>query len=78
MVGPRYNFVQPNWKIVPFISGGVGFCFADSNPRQGGLGEDFNFSFEVSTGFKYLITDDWFARLRWSTSTFPTRECRSR
>ena len=25
MVGPRYNFVQPGWVIVPFVEGGVGF-----------------------------------------------------
>ena len=60
MVGPRYNFVQPGWKIVPFVEGGVGIDFADSNPAQGGLGQDFNFSFDVAAGAKYLITSDWF------------------
>jgi opacity protein-like surface antigen len=63
MVGPRYNFVQPGWKIVPFIEGGVGIDFADSKPLQGGLGQDFNFSFDVAAGAKYNITDTWFARL---------------
>ncbi len=63
MVGPRYNFVQPGWKIVPFIEGGVGFGFADSKPQFGGLGQDFNFSFEAAAGAKWLITDDWFLRL---------------
>jgi opacity protein-like surface antigen len=63
MVGPRYNFVQPGWKVIPFISGGVGIGFINSKPQYGGMGEDFNFSFETSAGFKYLITDDWFARL---------------
>ena len=32
MVGPRYNFVQPGWKIVPYVKGGVGIGFADSKP----------------------------------------------
>lgn len=63
MVGPRYNFVQPGWKVIPYIEGGVGFDFADSNPAAGGLGQDFNFTFGAGAGFKYLITDDWFARL---------------
>jgi opacity protein-like surface antigen len=63
MVGPRYNFVQPGWKIVPFIGAGVGIGFINSRPQFGGMGEDFNFSFEVSAGAKYLITDDWFLRL---------------
>jgi opacity protein-like surface antigen len=62
MVGPRYNFVQPGWKIIPFIGAGVGVGFIDSKPQYGGMGEDFNFSFETSAGFKYLISDDWFMR----------------
>ncbi len=63
MVGPRYNFVQPGWKIIPFVEGGVGLGFADSNPQQGGLGQDFNFSFEAAAGARYNINDDFFVRL---------------
>lgn len=63
MVGPRYNFVQPGWALVPFVEGGVGFGFADSNPAAGGLGQDFNFSFEAAVGAKYNISDDFFVRL---------------
>jgi len=63
MVGPRYNFVQPGWKIIPFIGAGVGIGFINSRPQFGGMGEDFNFSFETSAGFKYLISDEWFARV---------------
>jgi len=63
MVGPRYNFVQPGWVIVPYVEGGVGIGFADSNPLQGGLGQDFNFTFEAGAGFKYNICDDFYVRL---------------
>lgn len=63
MVGPRYNFVQPGWKIVPYVEGGVGIGFADSNPTEGGLGQDFNFTFEVGAGAKYNICNDFFVRL---------------
>jgi opacity protein-like surface antigen len=63
VVGPRYNFVQPNWKLIPYVEGGVGFVFADSKPQFGGLGEDFNFTFTVGAGAKYMITDNFFARL---------------
>lgn len=63
MVGPRYNFVQPGWKIIPYVEGGVGFGFANSKPQFGGLGQDFNFSFSAGAGFKYQINCDWFARL---------------
>jgi len=63
LVGPRYNFVQPGWDVIPFIEGGVGFDFADSQPQAGGLGQDFNFSFDVAVGFKYKITEDFYTRL---------------
>jgi len=63
MVGPRYNFVQPGWVIVPYVEGGVGIGFADSNPAAGGLGQDFNFTFEAGAGARYNITDDFFVRL---------------
>jgi len=63
MVGPRYNFVQPGWVIVPYVEGGVGIGFADSNPAAGGLGQDFNFTFEAGAGAKYNITCDFYARL---------------
>lgn len=66
--GPRYNFVQPGWKLVPFVEGTVGFLFADSDPvresngNQRGLGQDFNFVWSVSIGARYDINDDWFVR----------------
>lgn len=63
MAGPRYNFVQPGWKIVPFVEGGVGLGFADSAPQRGGLGQDFNFSFAAAAGVRYDIDCDWFVRL---------------
>jgi hypothetical protein len=67
-VGPRYNFVQPGWKVVPFIGAMVGFGFADTqdypNPAVPyGLGQDFNFKFGVNTGIRYDINKDWFLRL---------------
>jgi lipid A 3-O-deacylase len=63
IVGPRYNFVQPGWKVIPYIEAGVGFVFADAQAERGGLGQDFNFTFTVGAGAKYQITDCWFARL---------------
>ena len=63
MVGPRYNFVQPGWKVIPFISGGVGLGFTNSKPQLNGMGQDFNFSFETSAGIRYNIDEDWFLRL---------------
>lgn len=68
-VGPRYNFVQPGWKVVPFVEGTVGILFADSDPstygdgQHRGLGQDFEFTFGVAAGVRYDITDDWYLRL---------------
>jgi lipid A 3-O-deacylase len=68
-VGPRYNFVQPGWKIVPFVEGTVGILFADSNPTSvdgqysRGLGQDFNFTFGVAAGFRYDLSENWYLRL---------------
>ncbi|MBV9463692.1 MAG: acyloxyacyl hydrolase, partial [Verrucomicrobiae bacterium] len=74
-LGPRYNFVQPGWKIVPFVEGGVGFGFADSQGiteggRQRGLGQDFNFMFSVAGGATYDFARDWFARLAFFYAHF--------
>jgi opacity protein-like surface antigen len=69
-VGPRYNFVQEGWKLIPFIEGGVGMAFADSNSRfrngagdNSGLGQDFNFMFSVIMGAKYDFTDRFYGKL---------------
>jgi hypothetical protein len=66
-LGPRYNFVQPGWKVIPFIDGNVGFAFTDSQgvtTTQGqiGQGQDFCFNFGITLGATYNITDDWFLR----------------
>lgn len=66
MVGPRYNFVQPGWKVIPYVEGTVGVDFADSHgglSNYNGLGQDFNFSFETGAGAKYQINCDWSLRL---------------
>lgn len=66
--GPRYNFVQPGWKWVPFVEGNVGFAFTDSqgvtvDRGQIGQGQDFCFNFGIAMGVRYDITNDWFVRL---------------
>jgi len=66
--GPRYNFVQPGWKFVPFIDGRVGFGFNDSQgitegTKQVGQGQDFSFNFGIAAGTRYDINDSWFLRL---------------
>lgn len=65
--GPRYNFVQPGWRLVPFIGAMVGFGFADTrdypNPAVPyGLGQDFCFEFTINLGVRYDVNDTWYVR----------------
>jgi len=58
LFGPRYNFVQPGWKLVPYIEARVGFGFTDSDDIPAGAqGQDFCFTFSVSSGARYFIND---------------------
>lgn len=88
--GPRYNFVQQGWDIVPFIEGNVGFGFTDSrgytDPVKGpqGQGQDFCFNFGIGLGFRYDISPSWFMRVAGNYTHFsngglsePTRKNRS-
>lgn len=58
--GLRHVFVQPGWRIQPYISGGVGAGFIDSTDafRQG-QGQDFTFNILTQAGFDYLVNDHW-------------------
>ena len=59
-VGFRYNFVQPHWRFVPYISGGVGAGGIDSHPEvPGGQGQDFTFNILSAAGVSYIVNDHW-------------------
>jgi opacity protein-like surface antigen len=59
-MGFRYNFVQPNWRFVPYISGGVGAGGIDSHPEvPGGQGQDFTFNILSAAGVSYIVNDHW-------------------
>ncbi|MFQ3670575.1 MAG: acyloxyacyl hydrolase [Verrucomicrobiia bacterium] len=57
--GPRYNFVQPGSRWIPYIESRVGFCFTNSGTVRDAQGQDFCFTFFVGTGVRYLIDDHW-------------------
>ena len=61
LTGARYNFVQPNWRIAPYLElrGGLGFTDAKQpeekrhhQPRVG-QGQDFTFTFIMGGGMRY-------------------------
>ena len=58
--GPRYSFVQPYSRLVPYISAGVGFGWIDSHPNiSGAQGQDFTFNILTAVGLSYEMNDHW-------------------
>jgi hypothetical protein len=63
-VGPtalvRYNFVQPDWKVVPYIQGGAGIVLTDAyeEENQKAIGQFVEFTPQASAGARILVTDN--------------------
>jgi lipid A 3-O-deacylase len=53
----RYNFVQPGWRLVPFVEGGAGLTSMDIPHRYDG--KDFNFNLELGGGARFFVTEHW-------------------
>lgn len=69
LIGLRYNFVQPNWRLVPYLElrGGLGWTDAQqpnevAHGKPGiGQGQDFTFTFMMGGGFRYDFNPTWSA-----------------
>ncbi len=58
--GMRYNFVQPGSRWSPYVSGGLGLGWIDSNAAVGGTqGQDFTFNILGAAGISYRLNDQW-------------------
>lgn len=58
--GMRYNFVPRNSRWNPYISGGLGLVWIDSNAAVGGSqGQDFTFNILSAVGVAYRVNDRW-------------------
>lgn len=58
--GLRYNFVPPNSRWSPYISGGVGLGWIDSNAAVGGSqGQDFTYNILAAVGLSYRLNERW-------------------
>ena len=57
----RYNFVQPDWDLVPYIQGGVGIVYNDvyKDNTQQAIGQAIEFTPQCSIGVHYLIDNNW-------------------
>lgn len=59
-VGLRYNFLHPESRITPYVSGGVGLGWIDSHANvDGSQGQDFTFNCLAALGLSYRITNKW-------------------
>ena len=58
--GLRYNFVRPHSRWSPYVSGGVGLGWIDSNAAVGGSqGQDFTFNILAAVGLSYRVNERW-------------------
>lgn len=59
--GFRYNFIQPGWRLQPFVSGGVGLGAVDATKEYtaGALGQNFTFNIQSTIGAAYKLDDHW-------------------
>lgn len=57
-VGLRYNFANPGARLVPYISGGIGLGWIDSNANlSAAQGQDFTFNILSAAGVSYRMND---------------------
>lgn len=50
----RYNFIQPGWRVVPYLQGGAGLTSMDIDHQYDGM--NFNFNLGAVTGVRFLVT----------------------
>ena len=64
LIGARYNFIQPNWRLVPYADLRFGLGYTDAaGPHEVadhlpdiGQGQDFTFTFMMGAGLRYSFT----------------------
>jgi hypothetical protein len=50
----RRNFVPKNWRLTPYIQGGLGITITDADRVL--VGQNFNFNLDVGVGARYFVT----------------------
>lgn len=57
----RYNFVQPNWIVVPYIQGGAGVVYTNARnwSDQDAIGANVEFTPQFAGGLKFLLEKNW-------------------
>jgi lipid A 3-O-deacylase len=49
----RYNFIPPDWRVIPYVQAGGGGVLTDIDRRY--VGEHFNFNLGAAAGFRFFI-----------------------
>jgi len=57
----RYNFVRPDWNVIPYVQAGAGIVYNDAykDKTQEAIGQAIEFTPQLSLGLHYLITRKW-------------------
>lgn len=57
----RYNFVQPDAKLIPYAQFGAGVVFTDAHKvlTQNVIGQSIEFTPQISIGFHYSVAENW-------------------
>ena len=57
----RYNFVQPDWIVVPYIQGGAGVIYTNGRnwSNQDAIGANVEFTPQFAGGLKFLLDKNW-------------------
>jgi lipid A 3-O-deacylase len=60
-LGLRYNFVQPGWRLVPYIGASLGLSGNDLYVQQSQniIGGPFEFVLQANVGVRYFIDKNW-------------------
>jgi lipid A 3-O-deacylase len=57
----RYNFIQPNWRVVPYMQLGAGAEATDMNEKL--VGQTFNFNLDFAVGTRCFVAENWAVNL---------------
>jgi len=57
----RYNFLQPDWQVIPYVQGGAGIVYTDAykDETQQAIGQAIEFTPQFSVGLHYRMTPNW-------------------
>ena len=67
-MGLRRNFVQPNWRVVPYFEGRAGLGFTDAQGPKGvqfAQGQNFTFTFTIASGVRYNFNPRYSISAGW-------------